>query len=148
MIKFENISGRLDTHKMDSVYVCEQNNLEIGRNEYIAIVGESGSGKTQLMKTLAGLNEDYFQLTHGKLNYNFNNHNTISFDPGSSTDHKPYSKIKNQFYNDKIYGERIGMMFQHTSTCFNPFWTVGQHFDEIQNIYKSISYNAARVLQI
>ena len=26
------------------------------------------------------------------------------------------------------------MMFQNPSTCFNPFWTVGQHFDEIKRI--------------
>ena len=79
MITLDNISGRLTPPHLDTVYVCEKNNLKIGRDEYIAIVGESGSGKTQLVKTMAAVNEDYFELTNGTLNYNFNNEDQISF---------------------------------------------------------------------
>ena len=142
MITLDNISGRLTPPHLDTVYVCEKNNLKIGRDEYIAIVGESGSGKTQLVKTMAAVNEDYFELTNGTLNYNFNNKDQISFDPGLSTDKCSYSEIKNHFSKNNIYGERIGMMFQNPSTCFNPFWTVGQHFDEIQKLQvESVSSN-------
>ena len=142
MIKLDNISGRLTPPHLETVYVCEKNNLKIGRDEYIAIVGESGSGKTQLVKTMAAENEDYFQLTNGTLNYNFNNEDQISFNSVLNTDTYSYSDIKKHFSKNKIYGERIGMMFQNPSTCFNPFWTVGQHFDEIQKLQvDSVSSN-------
>ena len=67
MIKLSNISGYLDLPNANKekrkIFVCEQNSLEIKESQYIAIVGESGSGKSQLVKTICGLNEDYYKLT-------------------------------------------------------------------------------------
>ena len=66
MITLDNISGRLTPPHLDTVYVCEKNNLRIGRDEYIAIVGESGSGKTQLVKTVKLFNAIYKSIEMGK----------------------------------------------------------------------------------
>ena len=136
MIRLDNISGRLNPPNSDSVYVCEQNSIAIEKNEYIAIVGESGSGKSQFVKILSGLNEDYFQLTDGALNFYFNENDQFTFDSDSQIENIPYSDIKLNFRSKKIYGSKIGMMFQNPSTCFNPYWTVDRHFDEIKRIYQ------------
>ena len=136
MIRLDNISGQLNPPNSDSVYVCEQNSIAIEKNEYIAIVGESGSGKSQFVKILSGLNEDYFQLTDGALNFYFNENDQFTFDSDSQTENTPYSDIKLNFRSKKIYGSKIGMMFQNPSTCFNPYWTVDRHFDEIKRIYQ------------
>lgn len=140
MIKINNISGKLEPPNSDSVYVCEKNNIEIGENEYIAIVGESGSGKSQFVKTISGLNEDYFKLTNGSLQFQFKGTSQFIVNSEKNTEDVHYTEIKKYFRKENIYGRKIGMMFQNPSTCFNPFWNVGRHFDEI----KRISQNGTR----
>ena len=134
MIKIKNISGKLTPPNSDPVYVCENNDIHIKKNEYIAIVGESGSGKSQFVKTLSGLNEDYYELTQGSIEYILNDTENFSVTSNSGSNDINYSSIKEYFLKNNIYGRNIGMMFQNPSTCFNPFWSVGQHFDEIKRI--------------
>ena len=140
MIKLNNISGYLDlpnaNKEKSKIFVCEQNSLEIKESQYIAIVGESGSGKSQLVKTICGLNEDYYKLTKGSIDYNFQKKGNYppfkaTFNSDGSDGAYAYDSIKDQFSSNLIYGKRIGMMFQNPSTCFNPSWNVREHFEEI-----------------
>ena len=70
------------------------------------------------------------------MNFYFNENDHFTFDSNSQTENTPYSDIKLNFRSKKIYGSNIGMMFQNPSTCFNPYWTVDRHFDEIKRIYQ------------
>ena len=49
MLELKNISVRLDS------FVLEGVNLELGKNDYLALLGVSGAGKTVLLEVLAGL---------------------------------------------------------------------------------------------
>ena len=94
MIKIKNISGRLTPPNSDPVYVCENNDIHIKKNEYIAIVGESGSGKSQFVKTLSGLNEDYYELTQGSIEYILNDTESFLVTSNSGSNDINYSSIK------------------------------------------------------
>ena len=133
LIKIKNLS--VGFHSQGHLNnVVHSISFNIPRGKTVAIVGESGSGKSQFVKTLSGLNEDYYELTQGSIEYILNDTESFSITSNSGSNDINYSSIKEYFLKNNIYGRNIGMMFQNPSTCFNPFWTVGQHFDAIEQI--------------
>ncbi len=61
MIKLENVS-KFYNSKGQIISALHKINLELGRNEFVAITGESGSGKTTLLNVLSG-NDTYEEGT-------------------------------------------------------------------------------------
>jgi len=130
LINVKNLSAKLVTGPLESVYVANDINLSIMNNEYVGLVGESGSGKSQLAKTICALNENYLKVTSGLIEYNFKDDLLRSYGLKSEFINS-YSQIKEDFRNNNFYGSRIGMMYQNPSTSFNPYWSIREHFDQI-----------------
>ncbi len=134
LIQIENLSGHAFS-SFSSAYVADHISLEIKNNSTLGILGESGSGKTQLAMTIAGLNRKNYQMTEGCIKYNFDGINEFNVIPsnhgGASSNKILFNDLQIKLKNDKIYGNKIGFMFQDPGKSLNPYWTIRKHFDEL-----------------
>lgn len=89
-------------------------NLDIKKNECLAIVGESGSGKTVLSKSLIGLLDKNGWIDKGRILYD-------------GDDLSLYKSDKDWL---KIRGREIAMVFQEPMTSLNPLKTIGSQVKE------------------
>lgn len=92
-IEFENMSFRFNSGD----YVLQNINLEVKKNETIALVGESGAGKSTLLNIATGL------LKPTKGNYLIDGHSIQNLDSGSFKNRVGYVVQDATIFNDSIY---------------------------------------------
>lgn len=83
--------------KYDGKEVLRDIDLEINRNETVALVGESGSGKSTLMSVISGL------LVPSKGSYLIDGFNVARLDRNSLSRHIGYVSQDVNIFNDSIY---------------------------------------------
>lgn len=88
-------------------------NLQLYKNEKLAIVGESGCGKSTLATTIMGLHNPLVTRITGEIRYN--GENIIDFDEAKF---------------NTIRGKEIGMIFQDPLASLNPLMTIEAQIDE------------------
>ena len=133
LIKLNNLTGNISSND-STAYVADKISLEIEKDSTIGILGESGSGKTQLAMTIAGLNAANYKMESGTIDYTFDDLDPIkvtSNESGLDLNQIPFSELSEKLKKDKIYGNKIGIMFQDPGKSLNPFWTIRRHVDEI-----------------
>ena len=127
----------LDVKQLDVSYggtpILKNLTLDLHSGEILGIVGESGSGKTTLIKAIMGLLGENGQIDHGTLEF----------------DGIDLIRIKKEALR-KIRGSRIGMVFQHPGTSFNPIRKIGTQFYEALRDHGQYEKTKAReqILQI
>jgi peptide/nickel transport system ATP-binding protein len=100
----------------------------VGRGEMFGIVGESGSGKSVLGRTVMGLYSNGPSMTvTGKAVLD-------------GTDVHALSDTERR----KLWGTRVGMIFQDPTTALNPVKRVGRHLTESLRRHGGLSRAAAR----
>lgn len=87
--------------------------LQLHKNEILAIVGESGCGKSTLATTIMGLHNPLNTKITGEITYE--GRNLVGLDEAA--------------YNT-IRGNDIGMIFQDPLASLNPLMTIGAQIDE------------------
>lgn len=91
--------------------------LSIREGEWFALVGQSGSGKTLLSHAIGRMLPANLQV-HGNIHFK-------QQDLMSLTNREMRS----------LRGKKISYIFQDYQGSFNPFRTIGQHFEEYQKIH-------------
>ena len=133
LIKINELSGNISSNN-STAYVADKISLQIDKNTTIGILGESGSGKTQLAMTLSGLNNVNYRMESGSIDYSFNSKENFSTVPDNSMinlNQIKFNQLQSKLKKDKIYGNKIGIMFQDPGKSLNPYWTIGRHIKEI-----------------
>jgi len=133
LIKLNNLTGNISSND-STAYVADKISLEIEKDSTIGILGESGSGKTQLAMTIAGLNTAHYKMESGTIEYTFDDSDPFKVTSNKSdfdSNQIPFSELSEKLKKDKIYGNKIGIMFQDPGKSLNPFWTIGRHVEEI-----------------
>lgn len=102
--------------------------LDIYKNESLAIVGESGAGKSVLMKNLVGLLDNNGWIDSGSITYE--NMNFASFKK-----EKDWAKIR---------GKHVAMVMQDPMTSLNPLKTVGWQIREALKYNQHMSGEEAK----
>lgn len=89
-------------------------NLEVHRDEILAIVGESGCGKSTLATTIMGLHEPELTKISGEID--FEGQNLLKLDENG--------------YN-KVRGGKIGMIFQDPMSALDPLKRIEEQIGEV-----------------
>ncbi|WDF83702.1 ABC transporter ATP-binding protein [Lacticaseibacillus pabuli] len=89
-------------------------NLEVKRDEIMAIVGESGCGKSTLATTIMGLHDPQQTKISGEID--FEGQDLLKFDENK--------------YN-KVRGNKIGMIFQDPMSALDPLKRVEEQIGEV-----------------
>lgn len=107
--------------------------LELQRGEILGIVGESGSGKSTFLKAVMGFLGDNGRIDSG----------TVTFD---GIDLRTIRKEELR----QLHGARMGMVFQHPGTAFNPIRKIGVQFYEAMRAHGTVQKPEAtqRILQL
>ena len=126
LLEIRNLSVEFETVKgifraVDGV------NLDINKNDLLAIVGESGSGKSVSMLAVMGLLPWTANVTADKMEFEGRNLLTIS------------SKERR-----KIIGHDISMIFQEPMSSLNPCFTVGFQIGETLKEHLGLDSNARK----
>jgi peptide/nickel transport system ATP-binding protein len=96
-------------------------NLELGKNELVALVGESGCGKSTLGLSVIGLlPQNTSRVTSGSINY-------------KGTDLAKLNKNEIRRYR----GTEIAMIFQEPLTSLNPVYRIGDQIAEAITVRNS-----------
>lgn len=108
-------------------------NLQVHRDEIMAIVGESGCGKSTLATTIMGLHDPAETKTSGVIDF-------------EGTD---LLQLSDDQYND-YRGAKIGMIFQDPLSALNPLKRVEDQISEVMDYHSDLSRDAkhARVLEL
>src|SRR6185369_4156058 len=102
-------------------------NLEIDRNETLALVGESGSGKSVTALAMMGLVPAPFgRIANGQILLNGNDLVKLS-----------------EKELDSIRGNRVAMIFQEPMTALNPTMCVGDQVAESLRAHRGMDRGAA-----
>ena len=111
-------------------------NLEIRRNETLALVGESGSGKTVTAQSVLKLLPDSLvEYPAGK----------IEFLARDSLNEEPCDMLAIEDAKLRaIRGKEIGMVFQEPMSSLNPLHTVEQQLGETLFLHRGLKSAAAR----
>ena len=103
---------------LQNIHAVQSLNLNIKKNELVAVVGESGCGKSTLALSIIGLlTTPPAQITNGKIIYKGTN--LLNLD-------------NNQFLNFR--GTEIAMIFQQPMTSLNPSYKIGEQIGEAIDI--------------
>ncbi|MHA5204689.1 ABC transporter ATP-binding protein [Oenococcus oeni] len=121
---------KIDGHFYDAVTHV---NLQIKKDEILAIVGESGCGKTTLATTIMGLHDPAETKISGEIDFE-----------GTNLVGLPEDK-----YN-KIRGAKIGMIFQDPLSSLNPLKRVEDQIKEVMDYHTDLSSEKkhARVIEL
>lgn len=101
--------------------------LEVNKNEVLAIVGESGCGKSALALSLAQLHDMSRTRIEGQLLFRGTDLNQLST-----------SQM------NKIRGAEIGVIFQDPLTALNPLMTIGKQIEENLDYHTTLSRDSKR----
>lgn len=101
-------------------------NLELKKNEVLAIVGESGCGKSALAFSIMGLHKK--AKVEGEILF-------------KGTDLNNISKQK----LNQIRGKDLGMVFQDPLSALNPLTTIGNQIEEIIFLHTKMSQKERRI---
>ena len=93
--------------------------FHLDEGESLGVVGESGCGKSLTSLALMGLLPDTAHLKAQKLNFNKQDH--LSLSP------KEWQKVR---------GDKLAMIFQDPMSALNPCFTVGFQIDEVLAVHK------------
>ncbi|WP_125762206.1 ABC transporter ATP-binding protein [Companilactobacillus hulinensis] len=93
-------------------------NLEVHRDEILAIVGESGCGKSTLATTIMGLHDPSETKISGEVNFEGTNLLTL--------DENGYNQFR---------GAKIGMIFQDPLSALNPLKRIEDQISEVMNYH-------------
>jgi len=115
-------TARGPLHAVDGV------SLEVARGEALGIVGESGSGKSVLGRTIMGLHR-----TEGPITVT----GRVRLD-GHDVQRLGRKELR------RLWGARIGMVFQDPMTALNPVKHVGTHLTEALRKHRRMSREQAR----
>ena len=106
LYKLYNINFNYHVNGND-IKVLKNINLEINKNERVAIIGESGSGKTSLLMLMSGLEKP----TTGSIFFNNEDFSTISEEKRTKIRRKKIGLIFQQFYLIPNYTALENVMF-------------------------------------
>ena len=106
LYKLNNINFNYHVNGND-IKVLKNINLEINKNERVAIIGESGSGKTSLLMLMSGLEKP----TTGSIFFNNEDFSTISEEKRTKIRRKRIGLIFQQFYLIPNYTALENVMF-------------------------------------
>ena len=106
LYKLDNISLNYHLNGND-IKVLKNINLEINKNERVAIIGESGSGKTSLLMLMSGLEEP----TTGSIFFNNENFSKISEKKKTQIRKRKIGLVFQQFYLIPNYTALGNVMF-------------------------------------
>ena len=106
LYKLDNISLNYHLNGND-IKVLKNINLEINKNERVAIIGESGSGKTSLLMLMSGLEEP----TTGSIFFNNENFSKISEKKKTQIRKRKIGLVFQQFYLIPNYTALENVMF-------------------------------------
>lgn len=127
LLKVDNLTTRFFTKKTP-VTAVDGVNLELGKEETLAIVGESGSGKSVTALSVMGLiPSTQGRITNGSIRFKDQELTTLS--PTEMT---------------KIRGNRISMIFQEPMTSLNPVLTAGFQLMEVIKKHRGMGKEEAR----
>ena len=93
--------------KSNNIKVLQDLNLEIKKNERIAIVGDSGSGKTSLLMLMSGLEKP----TNGSIIFDNDDFSKVSIEKITDIRKKKIGLIFQQFYLIPNYSALENVMF-------------------------------------
>ncbi|TCQ99082.1 ABC transporter ATP-binding protein [Neorhizobium sp. JUb45] len=110
-----------------TVVAVEGLDLSVGRGETLAIVGESGSGKSATALALTGLLPPNAVVTRGEVGL-----------MGERITNLPESAMR------RIWGNRVGLIFQDPMSALNPVLTIGEQIQEAILAHRPMSRAAAR----
>lgn len=108
-------------------------NLELRKNEVLAIVGESGCGKSTLATSIIGLHNPINTKIDGEILFK-----------GTNLVNLPEEK-----YNE-IRGKKIGMIFQDPLSALNPLMRIGEQVEEslLYHTNLNVEERQKRVLEL
>ena len=98
LYKLDNINLNYHLNGND-IKVLKNINLEINKNERVAIIGESGSGKTSLLMLMSGLEEP----TKGSIFFNNEDFSKISEKKKLKLEKKNWISFSAVLSNTKLY---------------------------------------------
>ena len=130
LVEFEGVTIKFFENNEEYTGV-ENLSLAINKGEKVAVIGESGCGKTITALSLMGLLGGSAKITSGKIYFDGNKINKLSYD---------------EF--NKIRGKDISMIFQEPMTSLNPLIKVGKQIDESLLEHTDISKKEAKLKSI
>ena len=108
--------------------------LDLYRDEVLALVGESGSGKSVFTKSFMGLLDANGSITGGSIDY----YPT----PGCVPLHLAALKTEKEWL--AVRGREIAMVMQDPMTSLNPLKTIGEQITEAVTLHQGLKGAAAR----
>jgi peptide/nickel transport system ATP-binding protein len=106
-------------------------NLDLKKNEVLAIVGESGSGKSAFALSIPMLHNMNYTKVEGDIRYNGQNLTTL-----------PDSQL------NSIRGSQISMIFQDPLVALNPLIKVGHQIDEAFTYHTNLNADEKKAASI
>ena len=116
-----NISFKTDSGIVNAIRGV---NLDLYKDETIAIVGESGSGKSVTTKAIMGIMAGNGSIDGGSINYTWTDENT------GERITKDICQLSEKEMQSEIRGRKIAMVFQDPMTSLNPTMTIGNQIME------------------
>lgn len=106
--------------------------LDLYKNEVLALVGESGSGKSVLTKTFTGMLEKNGRIDQGTIVYNGQHLENLKTN-------KEWAKYR---------GKELATIFQDPMTSLNPVRTIGYQITEVITKHRGVSQSEAKKIAI
>ncbi|WP_046175913.1 ATP-binding cassette domain-containing protein [Domibacillus indicus] len=116
------------TIKAGSRPIIHNLSFHLNKGEWLALVGQSGSGKSMTASAVGRILPPNV-TAEGRILYE--GQNLLELRPAAMR---------------KLRGKKISFVFQEYKQVFNPFMTIGRHFDEYQRTHESKS-KKERILQ-
>ncbi len=135
-LSIDNLSVEFYEKSEKTIRVLNNISLEIKRGEIFGIIGESGAGKTVLAHSILGLLDGFPGIISGKIILDGNN--ILKGLPQLSGSNNLILKInklqkwrkEHQRQMKKIWGTKIGAVFQEPFKSMDPLFTVREHLIE------------------